>query len=66
MMIHLLPSCENCEHRSPKWLTHNFCRYGMREPIYQHGKMIVKLDQIAPCEYYEFRFIGEPPRKMRK
>jgi hypothetical protein len=60
--IHLLPSCDNCMHRSPRWLTHNFCRHGVRPPIYQHGKMFIKLDEIEPCGYYSFRFVGEPRR----
>ena len=65
--IHLLPSCDNCQHRAPRWLTHNFCRYGMRPPVYQHGSdMWVKLDEIAPCGYYEFRIIGEPRRHSYK
>jgi hypothetical protein len=34
----------------------------MRPAIYQHGDMRIKLDEIEPCGYYSFRFVGEPKR----
>ena len=39
----------------------------MRPPTYQYGSnMWVKLDEIAPCGYYEFRIIGETRRHSYK